>query len=101
MDILNEVYDELKSRGMVTSHNEFSTKWLNKSPRYMSMIRASDQEPTLDAIGRLAANLKIRNDACKTSRYGELRAKVDWLHPLTQKVWTALYNKALDRQHLQ
>ena len=101
MDILNEVYDELKGRGLVSSHNEFSVKWLNKSARYMSMIRASEQEVTLDALGRLAANLKLRNDACKTSRYGTLREKVEWLQPLTHKVWTAFYNKALDRRQFQ
>ncbi|MGB0683723.1 MAG: DUF6626 family protein [Magnetovibrionaceae bacterium] len=100
MDILNEVYDELHCRGMVSSHNEFSVKWLNKSARYMSMIRASDQEVTLDTLGRLAANLKVRNDACKSSRYGELREKVVWLQPLTNKVWTALYHRALERQQI-
>lgn len=97
-DILNETFDELKRMGLVFNHCEFSTTWLNKSSRYMSMIRASDREPSVDAIGRLAANLKQRHELYRTSRYGELRAKSEMIYPLTRKVWTALYHKALERQ---
>ncbi|MCP4933212.1 MAG: hypothetical protein GY927_03185 [bacterium] len=43
--------------------------------------------------------LKYHTDTCRESRMGELRQKADWLYPLTQKVWTALYKKALSRDN--
>ncbi len=98
MDILEETYDELKCRGLTNNHCDFSVKWLNKSSRYMSMIRASDRDASVDALARLAANLKQHTDICKDSDYGELRQKADWLYPLTQKVWTEFYRHALERK---
>ena len=98
MEILDEVFIELKRFKMVETQTDFSTKWLNKSRRYYSMIKSSKREPSVDALGRLAANLKQRHDICKESRYGELRSKAEWIYPLTKKAWTAFYKKALDRQ---
>ena len=95
MEILEETYEELRRGNLVSSHCEFSTTWLNKSRRYMSMIRSSRRDPSIDALARLAVNLKHYTDTCRESRYGELREKVDWLYPLTQKVWTAFYKQAL------
>ena len=73
MEILDEVFTELKRFNLVKNQCEFSTRWLNKSRRYYSMIRSSDHEPSVDALGRLAANLKQSHDICKESKYGELR----------------------------
>lgn len=98
MDILEEAYSELKRLDLVKNHCDFSTTWLNKSRRYMSLIRSSDKEASVDAIGRLAANLKYRHEYYRTSRFGNLREKSEWLTPLMRKVWTAFYEKALDRQ---
>jgi hypothetical protein len=95
MEILEETYDELLRHGLTTNCCDFSVNWLNKSRRYMAMIRASDRDASVDALTRLAVNLKHHTNICKESRYGELRQKADWLHPLTQKVWTALYEQTL------
>jgi len=96
--ILEETFQELNRHGLTDSHNEFSTNWLNKSPRYMSMIRASGRRPSVDAMARLAANLKHHTDTCRESRYGEIRQRTDWLFPLTQKIWTEFYRLALSRK---
>ncbi len=98
MDILEETYAVLEANGMVTSHCEFSLNFLNKSRRYFSMIRATERDASVDALARLAANLKQRTDLCRESRLGELRQKTDWLFPLTQKVWNEFYKQALGRQ---
>ena len=100
MEILEETYDELNQHGMVKSHCHFSVNWLNKSRRYFSMIRASHRDASVDALARLAANLKNHTDICKESRHGELRQKTDWLFPLTQKVWTEIYKHALSQKTL-
>lgn len=101
MALLNEVYEELKHHGLAESHNDFSRRWLNKSSRYMSMIKASGRDPSIQVLGHLAANLKARNDLCKRSRYGELRIETEWLTPLTHKVWTKFYQRALGDQSFQ
>ncbi len=98
MDILEETYAVLEANGMVQNHCDFSVNFLNKSRRYFSMIRASDRDASVDALARLAANLKQRTDLCRESKYGELRQKTDWLFPLTQKVWNEFYKQALGRQ---
>ena len=95
-----EVFPELKRFNLVENQCEFSTQWLNKSRRYYSMIRSSDHEPSVDALGRLAANLKQKHDTCKQSKFGELRLKAEWIYPLTTKVWTAFYKKALERHFI-
>ena len=64
----------------------------------MSMIRASHRDASIDALARLAANLKQHTDVCKDSNYGELRQKADWLFPLTQKVWAEFYRHALSQK---
>ncbi len=98
MEILEETYDELKKHGLTKDCCDFSVTWLNKSKRYMSMIRASHRDASVDALARLAANLKQHTDICKESDYGELRQKADWLYPLTQKVWTEFYKQALSQR---
>ncbi len=95
--ILNEVYAVLKQNGFTSSHNHFSKTWLNKSPRYMSMIRASGREPSIDALARLACNLKQRKDLYEDRRMGEITFITNWLVPLTQKVWTEFYKQSLNQ----
>ena len=99
MRILEEAFVELRRLDMVIHQTDFSRDWLNKSPRYYSMIRSSGREPSVDALGRLAANLKFRHQFYKTSKFGELRQKSDWIYPLLRKVWTEFYHKALERQY--
>ncbi len=97
LDILEETFCELKRFDLVNNHCDFSTTWLNKSRRYYSMIRSSGRDPSVDALGRLAANLKHRHELYKSSKFGELRQKSEWIYPLVRKVWTEFYNRALER----
>lgn len=98
MQILEETYDVLEANGLVQNHCEFSTRFLNKSRRYFSMIRSSERDASVDALARLAANLKHYTDTCRESRYGEIRERKEILEPLMRKVWTEMYNQALGRQ---
>jgi len=52
MQILEETYGELKRKGLTENHCDFSVRWLNKSSRYMSMIRASDRDASIDALAK-------------------------------------------------
>jgi len=62
----------------------------------MSMVRASDREVSIDALAKLACNLKQRKDLYESRQIGELAQITKWLKPLTEKVWTELYNKSLN-----
>ena len=95
MEILDEAFYELNRFELASNHCHFSTEWLNKSPRYYSMIRSSGREPSVDALVRLAANLKARHEMYRTSRLGMLRERAEWIYPLTKKVWTKMYERAL------
>ena len=97
MDILEDTCEKLKALDLTRNHCDFSTAWLSKSRRYYSMIRSSGRNPSVDALGRLAANLKQRHEFYKTSRLGELRCRAELIFPLVRKAWTELYNRALER----
>ncbi|MDC1213871.1 hypothetical protein N8000_05290 [Rhodospirillales bacterium] len=75
--ILNETYQQLLQLGLVHSHNEFSKRWLNKSARYMSMLRATGREPSLDTLVRLLANLKLQYDSYRTCRVSVFQQRAD------------------------
>ncbi|MBN4083165.1 hypothetical protein JYU08_00610 [bacterium AH-315-B06] len=90
--ILNEVYDELWERGFTGSYVDFSERWLNKSARYMSMLRASGRRPSVDTLARLVCNLKLHYDAYKDSQHHIIRLRASWIHPvLTQMNKELLY----------
>jgi len=95
--ILDEAFNELKRLGFTGNQCQFSEDWLNKSPRYFSMCKSTGREPSIDALGRLAANLKFRHDHFKTNKLGDLRLRAEQIHPIVKRVWAALYHRALDR----
>lgn len=98
MDIVEDTYAMLEANGLIENHSDFSVKFLNKSRRYFSMVRASDRDASVDTLVKLAANLKRHIDVCKNSNYGEVRQRVEFLSPLTQKGWTEMFKQALVRR---
>jgi hypothetical protein len=59
------------------------------------MILSSGRDPSVDALGRLAANLKFRHEFYRTSRFGELRYRAEEIYPLLRRAWTAFYDRAI------
>ncbi|SCA56572.1 hypothetical protein MTBPR1_220005 [Candidatus Terasakiella magnetica] len=57
MITINEVYDFLRKHQIVQSQEDFSSRFLRKSPRYYSMVKASDHETSIEAMNTLAARL--------------------------------------------
>lgn len=98
MNVLEETLEELRNLEMVGSQSDYSTRWLNKSPRYFSMMKATRKKPSVDVLGRLAANLKQCHEVYRTSKFGELRERAEWIYPIVRKVWTEFYNRALERK---
>jgi len=96
-EILNEIFEELYAMDLVSDHCEFSEKWLLKSRRYMSMIRASGREPSVSSIACLAATMKKRHHYYETNKFDFLREKADMLAPSLRRCWTALYERSLEK----
>lgn len=92
--ILDEAYEHLKQHGLTDSHVDFSTRWLNKSARYMSMLRATGREPSLDTLVRLLANLKLHYDAFSQSQVNVIRVRADWVQPVLSKANKELLKRA-------
>lgn len=88
--ILDEAYKQLEGLGLTTSHNDFSRKWLNKSTRYMSMLRASGREPSVDALARFLANLRLHYKAYSNSRLSQTQSRAAMIKPILDRVNTAL-----------
>jgi len=90
--VLNEAYENLREQGFTNSYVDFSERWLNKSARYMSMLRASGRQPSVDTLARFVCNLKFHYDAFKNSPHDIIRLRADWIHPiLTQMNKELLY----------
>lgn len=98
MKLLEKVYFELKRHELVANECQFSTDWMNMSKRYYSYVKFSGNEPNMEALSRLLANIKKRHDVCKDSRYGELREHAVRLKPLLEMVWSEFNERALERQ---
>jgi len=101
VDILQETYTALWQLDLVDNHCDFSETWLNKSPRYYSMIRATGRKPSVDALGRLAANLERRHDFYRNSHHGFLRERADCLSPVVARVWTEFNSRTLEGQSIR
>jgi len=98
MDILDEVIEGLNAinaseRNDYITDVELSEKWLGMSPRYVSMLRAKGQSPSLKSMTRLAARLKEHHSLLAESDLR--REEAAKLYPVVKMVWKSLYEQAL------
>ncbi len=98
MDILQETYTALWNLELVDNHCHFSEAWLNKSPRYYSVLRAKGTKPSVDALARLATNLKQRHDLYQNSRHDFLHERANRLGSLATRVFAEVQARALENQ---
>ena len=92
--VLNEAYKELREKGFTDSYVDFSERWLNKSARYMSMLRASGRQPSVDTLARFVCNLSLNYDAFKNSQHDIIRARASWIHPVMKRMSKELRQRA-------
>ena len=60
--ILFEVFELLKSQGLVSTENEFSRDWLARSESYVRGLRFHDAEPSIATMALLASKLQYYGD---------------------------------------
>jgi len=92
--VLNEAYENLQQRGFTNSYVDFSERWLNKSAKYMSMLRASGRQPSVDTLARFVCNLKFHYDAYKDSQQSIVRLRASWIHPVLTQMNKELLQRA-------
>lgn len=65
MDI-NDTYNHLKTLNLTKSQRHFSMVFLSKNPSYLSMLIATDRQPSTNTLIRLSQHLSaIATDADK------------------------------------
>ena len=84
--VLEEAYMKLREQGLTSSNVDFSKRWLNKSARYMSMLRATGREPSLDTLARLLANLKLQYDSYQTCRANVFQQRAEAIKPILKAI---------------
>lgn len=57
-NVILEIYDFLKGKGIVSTEAEFSTEWLGQCESYYRGLRFKNAEPTLGVIAICASRLQ-------------------------------------------
>ena len=72
--VLFEVFELLKSQGLVSTENEFSKDWLARSESYARGLRFHDAEPSIATMALLASKLQYYGDKLLSHQNGQYRA---------------------------
>ncbi len=97
MELLKESFEFLTGVGVVASQEDFSSRFLSKSPRYYAMLKATGREPSLESVATLAARTTDIGRNLKASRYGNILNDGETAEKLSQRLWNTVYRKSLDR----
>ena len=87
MTFIENIYTELKDNAIIKNGEEFSTRFLNKSPRYYSAIKSQGIEAHTDLLLDLAETLATQRETLQAydtsglletrwKRWGEIEEKV-------------------------
>ena len=97
MKILNEAFEFLTDIGVVTSQEEFSSRFLSKSRRYYSMLKSTGRDPSVEAVATLASRMVDVGRNLKASKYGNILSVGEDAEKLSQKIWNTVYYKWHDK----
>lgn len=73
--MIDEVFDELRRIGVVTSSSEFSTDWLGKQESYYRGLRNKNRQPSMHVLVSCACRLQRTSDSLLVYGDDQLRAK--------------------------
>ena len=85
MDI-NETYNQLKTLQLTTSQRHFSEHFLSRSPSHLSVLNATNRQPSLNTLIHLSKRLSDAAAAAKTPM-------AQWLSTLSDDVLNAVLKK--------
>ena len=61
--MIDEVFDELRRIGVVTSSSDFSTEWLGKQESYYRGLRSKQRQPSIHVLVSCACRLQGTGDS--------------------------------------
>jgi hypothetical protein len=61
--MIDDVYDELRSIGIVNSSSDFSTVWLGKQESYYRGLRSKQRQPSIHVLVSCACRLQGTGDS--------------------------------------
>ena len=71
--ILNDVYDLLKSKQLVSSESEFSRDWLGRSECYLRTLRFKGTKPSVGCVAICASKLQhYGNQMIRSDKHAQL-----------------------------
>ena len=82
--MLLEIFDSLRSAGMVKSENEFSIDWLGMEESYIRCMKFKERSPSPRALINCAVKLKSTGDALRESKLACVNAQGDRLRSLAR-----------------
>ena len=73
--MIEQIFEELRESGLVSSGNEFSRTWLGMDESYMRGIRAKRRRPSARVLAQCAVRLKVMADDLSKGQNHETREK--------------------------
>jgi len=90
--MIDDVYDELRSIGIVNSSSDFSTIWLGKQESYYRGLRSKQREPSLPVLVSCACRLQGTGDSLLAYGDDQHRASGRKLKRLARRCFDQILN---------
>lgn len=95
MSSVYAVYEVLRTAGLVSSQEKFSTDFLQQKPSYLSATKSVGPEPSLGALTRLAFRLRSFNRHLAQSKALGQHPSRDDLIQAENQLWEEIEKRAL------
>lgn len=69
---INELYQNLHAKGIVSTRKEFYNDWLNRSECYFRYLKLKDKKPSSDALAICSSKLKHYSILLKQNHHAVL-----------------------------
>ena len=88
--MIDEVFDELRRIGVVTSSSDFSTEWLGKQESYYRGLRNKNRQPSMHVLVSCACRLQGTGDSLLVYGDDQLKAKGRRLKRLARRCFAEI-----------
>ena len=92
--MIETIFEELKEKGLVTSCNEFSRKWLGMDESYMRGLRAKGRRPSARVLAQCAVRLRDMAEALSKGPSPMAREKARHVNLLADKCFAEIVQSA-------
>ena len=89
-EVIFEVFNFLKGRGIAATESEFSEHWLGASESYLRKLRSAQTEPSLGTVAVCASRLMCAAEQLrKLPRYHHLAEQLTHSYWLVESTWVS------------